>query len=101
MKDKLLQEIQIIEIEIERLKKATRPIAPEVSLGRLTRLEAIANKGVNESILIENQNKLKKLKDALAKIDSNDYGLCEKCLQPISKERLEFLPESTLCIQCA
>jgi RNA polymerase-binding transcription factor DksA len=29
------------------------------------------------------------------------YGTCEKCGEPIPVERLEIMPETTLCVRCA
>ena len=37
---------------------------------------------------------------ALAKIDAGTYGICEKCGNPIPKERLKALPYAALCVQC-
>ena len=37
---------------------------------------------------------------ALAKIDSGTYGTCEKCGEPIPKERLKALPYAALCVKC-
>jgi len=37
---------------------------------------------------------------ALAKIDGGNYGICEKCGQPIPKARLKALPYAALCVQC-
>lgn len=39
---------------------------------------------------------------ALKKIkDGSGYGICEKCQQPINKERLSLKPEAGHCVQCA
>jgi len=43
---------------------------------------------------------LKKIDHALKKIDEGSFGICEKCAEPISVERLEARPETTLCIRC-
>ena len=43
---------------------------------------------------------LKKIEDALARIESGTFGLCESCDEPISVKRLEARPETTLCIRC-
>jgi DnaK suppressor protein len=43
---------------------------------------------------------LKKIDHALKKIDEGNFGICEKCAEPISFERLEARPETTLCIRC-
>ena len=41
------------------------------------------------------------IKQAIARIDSGQYGICEVCDEPISKERLEAVPYSSMCIKCA
>ena len=43
---------------------------------------------------------LKKIDHALAKIDTNTFGICENCEEEISLKRLEARPETTLCIRC-
>lgn len=35
---------------------------------------------------------------ALARIDEGTYGICQRCGNPIGRERLEALPWATLCI---
>jgi DnaK suppressor protein len=37
---------------------------------------------------------------ALAKMDAGTYGICERCGQPIPKERLKALPYAALCVAC-
>jgi DnaK suppressor protein len=37
---------------------------------------------------------------ALAKMDAGTYGICERCGNPISPERLEALPWAMLDIDC-
>ena len=38
--------------------------------------------------------------NALAKFDKGTYGICESCGKPINPERLEALPQATLCMSC-
>jgi DnaK suppressor protein len=38
---------------------------------------------------------------ALAKLDEGTYGLCDSCGRPIAPARLEALPDSVLCVECA
>ena len=45
--------------------------------------------------------RIEQLEDALHRLDAGDYGVCESCEQPIDAERLEALPDTTLCIKCA
>jgi len=43
---------------------------------------------------------IKKIDEMLSKIDSGDYGYCEKCGVEIGLSRLEARPTATLCIDC-
>ncbi len=38
---------------------------------------------------------------ALKRIDEGTYGTCVACDEPIAAKRLEALPYTTLCIECA
>ncbi|MGC1453693.1 MAG: RNA polymerase-binding protein DksA [Nitrospirota bacterium] len=46
------------------------------------------------------QKLLKKIDDAILRIDSGVYGVCESCGEQISMKRLEARPVTTLCIDC-
>ncbi|HSH23543.1 MAG TPA: TraR/DksA C4-type zinc finger protein, partial [Acidimicrobiales bacterium] len=37
---------------------------------------------------------------ALSKIEQGTYGVCEKCGEPIPRERLKALPHAALCVRC-
>jgi DnaK suppressor protein len=37
---------------------------------------------------------------ALSKIEKGTYGVCERCGEPISPERLEAIPYARLCVSC-
>jgi len=43
---------------------------------------------------------IKKINEILAKINSGDYGYCEKCGIEIGLNRLGARPTATLCIDC-
>ncbi len=43
---------------------------------------------------------IKKIDEALAHIDSDDYGYCEICGVEIGVRRLEARPTATLCFDC-
>jgi RNA polymerase-binding transcription factor len=47
------------------------------------------------------RTEIEMIKQAIAKLDNGQYGICQVCGEPISKERLEALPYSNMCIQCA
>jgi RNA polymerase-binding transcription factor DksA len=52
--------------------------------------------------LIENeQGTLELVNEALNRLNHGNYGRCEECKEPISKPRLQALPYTRHCIQCA
>lgn len=52
------------------------------------------------SLKAGNQIMMQKIDDALHKIQTGQYGHCDRCGKDIPKERLEAVPYSTLCIDC-
>ncbi|HAK87858.1 MAG TPA: RNA polymerase-binding protein DksA [Nitrospiraceae bacterium] len=43
---------------------------------------------------------LKKIDEALEKIESGNYGICDICGEEINIKRLEARPVTTMCIEC-
>ncbi|MBN1277689.1 MAG: RNA polymerase-binding protein DksA [Deltaproteobacteria bacterium] len=43
---------------------------------------------------------IEKIKDTLERIENGTFGICEKCGEDISIERLKARPVTTLCIEC-
>lgn len=76
-------------------------IAPDDAIGRVSRMDAINNKSVNEAALRQSESKLKKLKETIQRIDDKDFGICVKCHQSIPVGRIVLMPESRMCARCA
>lgn len=95
----------------EQIKKTTelvteyedlvKPIAPDVAIGRISRMDAINNKSITEAALRQAQEKLSQLNFVLTKLDSPDFGICLKCKTPIPIGRILIKPESMHCVNCA
>lgn len=101
LKNRIVELISEMEAEILLLEEHVKPVSPENSLGRISRMDAINNKGVAEVSMRNKKSKLSKLRVALEKIDSDGFGLCSNCGRAIQEGRLMFLPESTRCMRCA
>ena len=101
IKKKLVEEIIETKQKISKYKELTQPIAPENSIGRVSRMDAINNKSVNEAALREALIKLAKLEKIFPQLNSGDFGICINCKKSIPFGRLMIRPESQLCIDCA
>jgi len=44
---------------------------------------------------------IRQIDAALARVEAGDYGICVKCGDVISQERLDLLPAAPLCAKCA
>ncbi|MDT8337878.1 MAG: TraR/DksA family transcriptional regulator [Sulfurimonas sp.] len=100
-KEKLESLKSEVEDSIASLKERTKPVSPDVSLGRLTRQEALQEQHVALENLRQTEIKLKKINSALNRIHNKTFGECIDCGDDIAKERLEIMPENGLCIECA
>ncbi|MGB1318070.1 MAG: TraR/DksA family transcriptional regulator, partial [Flavobacteriales bacterium] len=69
--------------------------------GRISRMDAINNKSINDAALRQARNKLDKLQLAHQKCDDPAFGICIKCKGPIPMGRLTLMPESLRCVRCA
>ena len=103
--DQLKKQINNIISELQAsdhyLEDVTQPIAPSVALGRLTRMEAIGEKSVNEARHAKVKQRLERLKNALQRMENGSYGICLRCSKEIPFGRLSAVPESLICIPCA
>lgn len=101
LKNLINSKIQSLEESSPYLDEETKPIEPSVSLGRLTRMEAISEKGISEYVLAQNKQALQKLHNALDRIDRGTYGVCMKCGREVPLGRLRLVPEALMCVSCS
>ncbi|MGE5395979.1 MAG: TraR/DksA C4-type zinc finger protein [Chitinophagales bacterium] len=52
-------------------------------------------------LLLMQEDRLYQIDQALHRIETGEYGICQFCGLPINPERLKRLPSATLCISCA
>ena len=101
IKEKIQSKIDQTLDDIADLKEITSPISPENAIGRISRMDAINNKTINDRTLRKAEEKLKKLKLSLSRINDADFGKCINCSTPIQEARILLLPEEVKCVNCA
>ena len=101
IKEKLLLETHDTQKKINKYSDLCKPIPPENSIGRISRMDAINNKSVVEAALRELTKKMQQLKVMQNKINDTDFGICNKCKKRIPFGRLMIRPHSKFCVNCA
>ena len=52
------------------------------------------------TLLGPKRQELEAIEEALQRLETGTYGLCEVCGQSIEPRRLEIMPEAPLCLNC-
>ena len=101
IKEKIEFDIKKLQHQITILKEKTKPVAPDCSLGRLTREEALNEQMMNKKVLSEATLTLTRLNNALKRVNHEMFGVCILCEEEINVERMLIRPESVRCVECA
>ena len=95
------ERINEIETFLAQKDPESKPVAPDVAIGRLSRLDSMQA----QQMILAQQRRLREelehLQSALERIGKGTYGNCAYCLSPIAYERLEAMPDAVVCISCA
>src|SRR3954464_4718213 len=63
--------------------------------------QVAAEQGENRALIGQLEETLIAVERALQKLDEGTYGQCEGCGKPIGEDRLEAMPATRFCIDCA
>jgi len=90
--------------EIARLQAEARAEIEPASAGDEDLVDAAADIYERSKVLSFIQRleeKVEQLDRAIQMVEEDRYGVCEICGDDIPPERLEIVPETTLCVRCA
>jgi DnaK suppressor protein len=99
--DTLIKEKIKLAKKIADLKELTQPISPDCAIGRVSRMDAINNKSVNEAALRSAETKMRNIDISLEKSEDPEFGKCRQCGFDIPVGRMIVMPGSTRCVGCA
>jgi DnaK suppressor protein len=96
-------EIRMAELRdrIMEYRELTKPIPPENAIGRVSRMDAINNRSVNEAALRQVEKQLAGLDRAMGRLHDDRFGLCHRCGEAIPFGRILLLPGATSCVRCS
>ncbi len=90
--------------ELEQLKASVRPADERREGSPFGKREEEATEAAELETRLELERRIRDqltaVEHALAKFEEGTYGLCDSCGKPISPERLEALPQASLCLNC-
>ena len=101
IKEALLRQAAVLDERIAEYRELTKPIPPSEAIGRVSRMDAINNKSVNEAALRQAEKQRKGLDRAMQRMDDDRFGLCTRCGEPIPTGRLLLMPGALTCVRCA
>ncbi len=101
IKQAIIEKMKILKKKVETFGNLSKPVSPDNAIGRLTRMEAINSRSINESSLAKSKLTLKALTKALNLVEDPDFGFCLTCEEPIPHKRLMIMPEASLCVRCS
>ncbi len=101
-KKKLLQEKEHLLEDAESDKEIRAPQElDQTCVGRLSRMDAMQMQAMAQAAEERRKNRGFQIDKALKRIETDEYGYCIKCDEPISEKRLEFDPTIQVCVDCA
>ena len=96
-------EALLLELEeaIERGRGATATVDLDQSIGRVTRIDALQRQKIAAEQVRRHEIRRAQARAAMTRMESDEYGYCVSCDEPIGYRRLKARPESPRCIDCA
>ena len=89
-----------LEAEREAARENARPVDLGLSIGRLSRMDALQQ----QQMAMERRRRMElrrvQLRAALERIGTEDYGACARCEEAIDFARLRARPEAVFCRRC-
>ena len=100
-KQQLESQQQNLQIQLQQSDDSTKPVTlDQQSVGRVSRIDAIQQQQMASANRGHTIALLKQVDAALKRIESDLYGLCLACDEPIALLRLQAQPHTANCISC-
>ncbi|KKO18785.1 MAG: TraR/DksA C4-type zinc finger protein [Candidatus Brocadia sp.] len=86
--------------EFEKRAKKYRDAGSEKATDVVEIASSSSSEVLEFAVAEEGARELKQIEDALSRIKTGQYGVCEQCGKVIKKARLKAIPFATLCVSC-
>jgi len=96
---------EALEARAEELESRLHDISDELETHNSADWEELAVQREEDEVLegigLTGQAEIRAIDAALARMDDGEYGICVRCGEAISEDRLDLLPYTPLCRNCA
>ncbi|MEX2572075.1 MAG: TraR/DksA C4-type zinc finger protein [Gemmatimonadota bacterium] len=101
LRAELTRSLERLNTSMKTTSRAARPVKlDQTTVGRLSRMDALQNQHMTKGLQERENAKAALLADALERLDSGEFGVCEECGGGIQFERLLLFPETRACSAC-
>lgn len=76
-------------------------ILDQTSVGRLSRMDALQQQAMANATRQIRATEVLAIKNALLRLEEDEFGYCEGCGEKIPAKRLELTPTAIRCVGCA
>ena len=102
MKRKLLQMRELLQSTAVTRHDSVKVVElDQTTVGRLSRMDALQYQEIAKASVWLSDLALMQIRAALARIENDEFGICQDCGQAIALSRLRVDPTAVLCISCA
>ncbi|GAA0422827.1 TraR/DksA family transcriptional regulator [Cocleimonas flava] len=99
---KALQHLTQLQEELtQRLENLSADRSSSHSIDSSEQAVERENDEVVDQLENDTREELVQVQSAIKRIENGTYGICAKCEEEISPQRLQAIPYATLCIHCA
>lgn len=100
IREELRRNLARLERSVKTNGNGRAPDLDQSAVGRLSRIEALQNQGMTQTLKERERLQLEQVLKALERIDAGTFGFCSDCRGPIRFERLLVFPEALNCAAC-
>ncbi len=93
------EEIERLNEEVETIREAIYPRGGGTS-DKVAHIAFKQEQSLHFQRYEETLRRLNRLKQAMLRVETPEYGICEECEEEIPRARLRLMPESRYCVNC-
>lgn len=92
---------ELVELAAASIEASRTVELDQSRVGRLSRMDALQMQEMSKETARRREVERKRIDTALARMETDEYGVCVRCGEEIGAKRLALDPTAPNCIDCA